>query len=338
MKGRIFKSVAAVVLAFASHLAHAGTVTYVYTDPQGTPLAEANASGAITATFDYKPYGSQALGSPKAGPGYTGHVNDPDTGFVYMQARYYDPVVGRFLSVDPVGPGPGDLFHLNRFNYANNNPVFNMDPDGRSPGGDNSICMGNMQCISSADQGGGGAGESTAQDHQVSGSDGCDESCQIEKDYDRDFPERSRQVVSTAQQIAGALSSAMEEGYYYLAADGLFRLGPLSREVEGMGVGFRSFRAFKRAEGAAGPGMDWHHIVEQTPGNIRQFGKYLINSEGNLIRLNRAEHARVSAFYSSKQLFTGGKTVREWLSGQSFEKQLSFGKQVLWRMGINAPE
>ncbi len=57
-------------------IAHAqsGKVTYVYTDPQGTPLAEADANGNITATFDYKPYGSQALGSPPAGPGYTGHV------------------------------------------------------------------------------------------------------------------------------------------------------------------------------------------------------------------------------------------------------------------------
>jgi hypothetical protein len=36
---------------------HAGTVTYVYTDPQGTPLAEADASGNITARFEYTPYG-----------------------------------------------------------------------------------------------------------------------------------------------------------------------------------------------------------------------------------------------------------------------------------------
>lgn len=133
MKGRIFKSVAAAVLAFASHLAHAGTVTYVYTDPQGTPLAEANASGTITATFDYQPYGSQALGSPKAGPGYTGHVNDPDTGFVYMQARYYDPATGRFLSVDPVQPRSGWIFGFNRYVYGNNSPIIFLDPDGRLP-------------------------------------------------------------------------------------------------------------------------------------------------------------------------------------------------------------
>lgn len=119
-------------------IAHAqsGKVTYVYTDPQGTPLAEADANGNITATFDYKPYGSQALGSPPAGPGYTGHVNDPDTGLVYMQARYHDPGRGGFLSVDPVAPTPGNIYSFNRYGYASNNPIMNIDPDGRQSVGE----------------------------------------------------------------------------------------------------------------------------------------------------------------------------------------------------------
>ncbi|WP_168170351.1 RHS repeat-associated core domain-containing protein [Rhodanobacter sp. C03] len=114
-------------------VAHAsgGSVTYVYTDPQGTPLAEADANGNITATYDYMPYGSQALGTAPNGPGYTGHVNDPDTGLVYMQARYYDPSVGRFLSTDPVTPTAGNAFNFSRYAYANNNPIVNTDPDGR---------------------------------------------------------------------------------------------------------------------------------------------------------------------------------------------------------------
>lgn len=112
---------------------HAGTVTYVYTDPQGTPLAEANASGTITATYDYTPYGSPvaSMGGSPNGPGYTGHVNDPETGLVYMQARFYDPAMGRFLSVDPIGPTPHNIFAFNRYTYGSNNPILNIDPDGR---------------------------------------------------------------------------------------------------------------------------------------------------------------------------------------------------------------
>jgi len=112
-------------------VAYANTVTYVYTNPQGTPLAEADANGNITATFDYTPYGSQALGTPPNGPGYTGHVNDPDTGLVYMQARYYDPATGRFLSVDPVTPSAGSVFNFSRYAYAENNPIKNIDPNGK---------------------------------------------------------------------------------------------------------------------------------------------------------------------------------------------------------------
>jgi RHS repeat-associated protein len=34
---------------------------------------------------------------------FTGHIRDEDTGLIYAQARYMDPVIGRFLSGDPVG-------------------------------------------------------------------------------------------------------------------------------------------------------------------------------------------------------------------------------------------
>ncbi len=48
-----------------------------------------------------------------------------------MQARYYDPVIGRFYSNDPVGFR--DIHSFNRYAYANNNPYRYTDPDGRSP-------------------------------------------------------------------------------------------------------------------------------------------------------------------------------------------------------------
>jgi len=109
----------------------AETVTYYYTSPQGTVLATADSAGNILTSADYRPYGGQALGTPEDGPGYTGHVNDADSGLVYMQARYYDPEVGRFLSTDPASGAAGSVLAFSRFTYANNNPVMNVDPDGR---------------------------------------------------------------------------------------------------------------------------------------------------------------------------------------------------------------
>ena len=49
-----------------------------------------------------------------------------------MQARYYDPAIARFIAVDPEKPIPGKVFGFNRFSYANNSPVVNIDPDGKN--------------------------------------------------------------------------------------------------------------------------------------------------------------------------------------------------------------
>jgi uncharacterized protein RhaS with RHS repeats len=47
-----------------------------------------------------------------------------------MQARYYDPVIGRFLSIDPVGFSPGRPDMFNRYAYAVNDPINMWDPFG----------------------------------------------------------------------------------------------------------------------------------------------------------------------------------------------------------------
>lgn len=46
------------------------------------------------------------------------------------------------------------------------------------------------------------------------------------------------------------------------------------------GIGFGSYRAFTRRVGPAGPDQEWHHIVEQTPGNRARFGSTMINNTG----------------------------------------------------------
>lgn len=109
----------------------AETITYYYTSPQGTVLATTDSAGNVLTSTDYRPYGSQALGTPEDGPGYTGHVNDTASGLVYMQARYYDPDVARFVSTDPKPAENGRPEVFSRFAYAQNNPIRFIDPDGK---------------------------------------------------------------------------------------------------------------------------------------------------------------------------------------------------------------
>ena len=100
-------------------------------EPARNGAGNADAAGNVLSTVEYRPYGEQILGVPEAGPGYTGHINDPDSGLVYMQARYYDPVVGRFVAVDPAVSEPGDVLSASRYAYANSNPVKYVDPTGK---------------------------------------------------------------------------------------------------------------------------------------------------------------------------------------------------------------
>jgi hypothetical protein len=102
---------------------------------------------------------------------------------------------------------------------------------------------------------------------------------------------------------------------------------------------WKSFSGFKKAMGKAGPGKQWHHVVEQTPGNVQRFGPEALHNTRNIIPLEEALHRRVSAFYSSiSEGITRSSrlTVRQWLSTQSYEAQRDFGLLAMenFRKGI----
>ena len=61
---------------------------------------------------------------------YRGYVMDKGTGLYYLQSRYYDPNVGRFINADAlVSTGQG-LLGNNMFAYCHNNPILYVDPSG----------------------------------------------------------------------------------------------------------------------------------------------------------------------------------------------------------------
>jgi RHS repeat-associated protein len=111
-------------------IAYRGVTSWYIYDGHGNVVGTVNGvTGAFTANPTLDVYGiPRATGAAATKQGYCGslgHVTD-DTGLVYMRARYYDPGCGRFASEDPSGNG------ANWYVYAGDNPVTNVDKDGKS--------------------------------------------------------------------------------------------------------------------------------------------------------------------------------------------------------------
>lgn len=138
---------------------------YQYTDLLGSPVAGHRDDGTLWRER-YTPYGEKMLKpveldnfvggrqsrifcpvdrkypkKARKGASFTGHIDDTATGLTSaffvkrklhdMQARYYDPVIARFLSIDPVTfMGSGNPGYFNRYAYTMNDPINNNDPTG----------------------------------------------------------------------------------------------------------------------------------------------------------------------------------------------------------------
>ena len=96
-----------------------GAVTYAY-----------DAWGALRNPSTGEAYDTDAQPELLLGRGYTGHEHLPEFGLVNMNARLYDPALGRFLNPDPEVQLPDNTQSYNRYTYCVNNPLRYADPTG----------------------------------------------------------------------------------------------------------------------------------------------------------------------------------------------------------------
>jgi len=120
------------VKSTGSRTNYSDEITWLHHDHLGSAVAGTDDNGAVAWTESYTPYGISLVNNASNDnqAGFTGHIKDSDTGLTYMQARYYDPVVSRFLSHDPIEFTVESPLMFNRYSYTEGNPINATDPFG----------------------------------------------------------------------------------------------------------------------------------------------------------------------------------------------------------------
>jgi RHS repeat-associated protein len=111
-----------------------GSVYFLFADHLGSTRAMTQADGTVCFTSEYYPYGQELNSNSSCSTNYkfTGYERDSETNIDYALARYYNPLMGRFMSGDPLGGDPSDPQSHNRYSYTRGNPVNLIDPSGLS--------------------------------------------------------------------------------------------------------------------------------------------------------------------------------------------------------------
>jgi RHS repeat-associated protein len=117
----------------------APSTKYLHYDSLNSVDTITNNLGVVESRSAYKPFGEKLkldkYGNPTqklsfTNRGYTGHEHIEETHLVHMNARLYDPTIGRFTSADSMIPYMYETQSFNRYSYVQNNPLKYTDPSG----------------------------------------------------------------------------------------------------------------------------------------------------------------------------------------------------------------
>ena len=109
-----------------------GQVEYQHQDHLGSTSAVTDGMGRKIGSVEYMPFGTvhEKTGAVDMDHRYTDKEYDAETGLYYYGARYYDPMIARFVMADTIVPDITDTKALNSYAYCLNNPLIHIDPTG----------------------------------------------------------------------------------------------------------------------------------------------------------------------------------------------------------------
>ncbi|WP_400242232.1 RHS repeat-associated core domain-containing protein [Niallia sp. JL1B1071] len=110
------------------------SVYYFLTNQRGDVSSIIDNTGVEVGSYSYDAYGNvlseTGTIAKENNIRYASYYYDQETKHYYLKARYYDPVNGIFQALDPHPGDEDDIISQNGYNYAGNNPIINIDPDG----------------------------------------------------------------------------------------------------------------------------------------------------------------------------------------------------------------
>lgn len=350
-------------IAERSNQSGSTVLTWLLADQQDTVTAQIVDSSAALTVRRQDPYGQVRSGSPAAwgdGHGYLNAVSSASTGLTQLGARQYDSSLGRFLSVDSV-LAPFNPQQNNGYSYSANNPVTLSDPTGLAPSDWYLPQPIHPPMLASTHA----PGATAAAPGNTKGSSNLSPKqlakvAKIAKQIQRLKTDMAVGAAPGQLKEAKALTDAI--GYVSLPflttcmADPLQPLcwgGGLGKGVSIAGEvidgaaaagttaelpgGYSSFSAAKKALGSPGKGNVFDHVVEQSQIGRSGFSPEDIHNPFNMNPVSAGTNQLKANFYSTKQVFTGGGTVRDWLNGQSFADQYEFGMDSVSKIQNGLP-
>ena len=326
------------LIGYTYKTADAETECILVKNQQGDVERVIAADGTILASYAYDAWGNilTAEGSLAAANPirYRGYYFDAETGLYYLQSRYYDPTVGRFINADAQVVAESSV-GCNSFTYSLNNPVSMADDEGDLPffvataiaGAIIGAIVGGAVAAANGKNVWAGIGIGAAAGALIGTGAGMAAGAAL-----------AGSITATTGAVvhgAGALAAVVSSGGTGAGATYISNnithasnsLAPASQEVAQNS--FDTYRAMKKVLGPAGEGNQWHHIVEQCQIGKTGLSPQMVQSTNNIIAVSNTIHGKISGFYSSIQPFTNGMTVRNWLAGKSFETQYAFGLYVI---------
>ena len=278
---------------------------------------------------------------------YTGAISDSTTGLSYMNARYYNPATGTFTSQDTYYGSAYSPWTQHLYSYTGANPINFTDPTGHYYVKEVGLPYG-------AGAGAGGGSYSSGLKNVVSSVlIGTYLGLAYNDLMQEKFSGHNR-ASSNNNTTNNTNSNSSSDGTNTETAENNEAVNP-SPEIysgdEGSSYqdssssspqyepdGFNSWRNFKKFLGPAGQGYVWHHIVEQCQTNPSRsgFANWAVQNISNIIRIEQTVHSQISRFYSSIPAgnVTNGLTVRNYLTGLSFQEQYQYGLEILRKFGV----